>query len=303
MNKTMVYVCADDYGMSKMACRRIEDCAKNGALNKISIFPNSDFCKFSNYLLNKDITLSLHINLVEGKALANVEDLSLLVSKDGYFKCSFIRLLILSMFGKRKDFERQVYTEIKAQLTRFRECVTSDMPIAIDSHQHTHMIPLIFKILMQVIRDEGIDIKYIRIPSEPILPYIKTPSLYFTYNPVNIVKQWLLKLFGLINKKELKKSQIKTAYFMGILFSGKMDEKRVNKILPHYYKLADKNNMDIELLFHPGYMEYDDSVFDIRKKGFEKFYFSKGRKIEFDTVMNLSVNIADKKEECSNAVY
>mgnify|MGYP002536353973 FL=1 len=151
------------------------------------------------------------------------------------------------------------------------------------------MIPLIFKILMRVIKDNGYDVKYIRIPTEPVLPYIKELSLYKTYSLINTVKQFLLKFFGLINKRALKKSNINSALFMGILFSGNMDEYRVNKILPHYLKLCEKTGRDAELLFHPGYIEKDEELFDTGKQSFNKFYHSPGRKTEYATLKNLII--------------
>ena len=125
-----------------------------------------------------------------------------------------------------------------------------------------------------------------RIPAEPVMPYIKTPSLYFTYSSVNIIKQWLLKFLWIIDKPLAKGFEIPTALFMGILFSGKMDEKRVRKVLPKYKNLADKKGMDIEVLFHPGFL---DKEIDFENKNivFSKFYISENRKTEFDSVMNI----------------
>ena len=88
-----------------------------------------------------------------------------------------------------------------------------------------------------------------RIPAEPIMPYIKTPSLYFTYNPINIIKQWLLKFLWMINRPLAKKYNISTSHFCGILFSGRMNVKRLHKILPKYRQLAEKDNRDIEKIF------------------------------------------------------
>ena len=298
----MLYVCADDYGMTEESCSRIEDCAENGALNKISIFPNSGLLNLDERIQDKNLRISIHINLVEGKPLSSPEDVSLLVSDNGRFKWSFGGLLLLSLSSKRKTFERQIYKEIRAQIKNCMKFISPDSAVAIDSHQHTHMIPLIFKVLMQVISDEGINADYIRVPSEPVMPYLFAPSLYFTYKPANIAKQWVLKFLGSVNKKELEKSGINTAYFMGILFSGKMDEKRVNKVLPHYQRLAQKNGKDIEILFHPGYLKSGENVFDEEKKSFKKFYFSKGRKIEFDTVKRLKVDKNTTKEECNECL-
>jgi predicted glycoside hydrolase/deacetylase ChbG (UPF0249 family) len=155
-------------------------------------------------------------------------------------------------------------------------------PVLIDSHQHTHMIPLVFKTLMRVIKDENVDVEYIRIPDEPILPYIKSLSLYLKYSPVGLAKQWLLKFLNFINRKEFKKSNIKSAAFMGILFSGQLSEDKINKLLPHYMN----QNKNIEIVFHPGYLERGESLIDGCQPSFEKFYYSKWRRVEFNTLIN-----------------
>ncbi len=285
----MVYICADDYGMTEKSCGRIEECVKNGVLNRISIFPNTSLSDIKERIKYINASLSAHINLVEGKPVSPAENVSLITDKRGYFRYSFIGLLALSLSPERKELERQIYTEISAQLTRWSTEIAPGKPLEIDSHQHTHMIPLIFKILMRVIKDNGYDVKYIRIPTEPVLPYIKELSLYKTYSLINTVKQFLLKFFGLINKRALKKSNINSALFMGILFSGNMDEYRVNKILPHYLKLCEKTGRDAELLFHPGYIEKDEELFDTKKQSFNKFYHSPGRKTEYATLKNLII--------------
>ena len=161
-----------------------------------------------------------------------------------------------------------------------------NISVSIDSHQHTHMIPLIFKTLMRVIEDEGLNVQSIRIPAEPILPYVFTPSLYFEYNLIGLIKQWLLKTFALVNRRELKKSKIQSAYFMGILFSGKLNEARIRKLLPHYLKLANKYNKNIEIGFHPGYVKSGEKLLDGSRQDFRKFYFSPWRNIEHETLIN-----------------
>lgn len=284
----MIYICADDYGVSKAGNLRIDTCVDGGTLNKVSVFPNGTYENFKENLVDKNIRLSVHINLVEGKSLCDAENLNLITSKDGYFKHSFIGLLKLSLSHDKEEFKRQIYDEIKAQIEYWQSLIGENAEISIDSHQHTHMIPLIFKTLMSVIYDMNLSVRYLRFPAEPIMPYILSPGLYSSYKVVNLIKQWLLKFFGLINRRELKKSGIKTACFMGILFSGKMDKKRVEKVLPRYYNLAKRKNRDIELLFHPAHIEYDENELD--KKTFEDFYFSDGRKIEFDAIMNLDID-------------
>lgn len=281
----MIYFCADDYGLNDISSMHIQECVNKGALNKVSVFPNFEKVDLHKITENKNIKISLHLNLVEGKCMADADEIGLLADKNGNFRHTFGGLFKLGLFhGKR--LEAQAYKEIKAQVLFWKSILPADTPFCIDSHQHTHMITPVFKALLKVLSDEKINLNHIRIPAEPILPYIKTPSLYFTYSTVNIIKQWLLKFLWLINKKQSKKYEIPTSHFFGILFSGKMDEKRVNKILPKYIKTAEKDGRDIEVLFHPGYMDKDE--FKEENTVFRDFYLSENRKMEFDSVKNIS---------------
>ncbi len=282
----MIYFCADDYGISEGANSRIENCLENGVLNKISVLPNGEVSDFKKRLSEKNAILSLHINLVEGRPLSNPNDVDLLVSESGYFKYSFIGLLFLSLSPKRKKLEKQIYKEIQSQIKFWKKAVGENKSVSIDTHQHTHMIPLVFKTLIRIIKEEGIEVSHLRVPDEPLLPYIYTPSLYFEYHLVGLVKQWLLKTLAFINRKELKKSKIKSTYFMGIMFSGNLNEERIKKLLPHYLRLAKKHNKDIEIGFHPGNIKEEEKLIDGIRQDFKKFYFSPGRNTEYDTLIN-----------------
>ena len=281
----MIYFCADDYGISKECNSRIEKCIESGVLNKISILPNGELENFKQRLSKYDVKLSLHINLIEGKPLSTTQEIDLLVNEEGNFKYSFIGLLLLSLSHKRKQFKNQLYKEIKEQIVFWKKNM-GEKPLWIDSHQHTHMIPLIFKTLMQVIKDEGVDVEYLRVPDEPVLPYLLTPSVYTDCGFIGLIKQLLLKFFSLINKKSFKKSNIDTAQFLGVMFSGKVTCERIKKVLPRYLEIAEKQGRDIEIALHPGYLETGESLMDGCRTSFKKFYLSPSRKIEYDTLNN-----------------
>ena len=281
----MIYFCADDYGISNSTSEHIQKCIENGALNKVSIFPNFDEIDLNKILENNNVRVSLHLNLVEGKGMAGGTDL--ISDASGNLKHTFGGLFLLNLFHAKK-LEAQVYQEIKAQVLFWKRILPKGTPFSVDSHQHTHMIPAIFRALIRVLHEEGVAVEYMRIPAEPILPYLQTPSFYFTYKPINIIKQWLLKFLWLINRKQARKGNIPTSLFFGILFSGKMDEKRVNKVLCKYKKLAEKNGQDIEVLFHPGCMDKREADMKDRNIVFREFYLSENRKIEFDSVMKIS---------------
>lgn len=282
----MIYFCADDYGLNDVSSMRIKKCIDEGALNKVSVFPNFDTVDLQKLTDKKNVRISLHLNLVEGKCMANPEEIGLLADKNGVFKNAFGGLFKLN-FLKRKKLEDELYKEIKAQVLYWKSILPQGVPFCIDSHQHTHMIPAVFKMLLKVLEDENIILKYVRVPAEPVLPYIMTPSLYMTYSPVNVIKQWLLNFLWIINKPQAKKHKISASLFMGILFSGKMDRKRVCKILPKYIKMAEKQGKDIEVLFHPGYLDENEIDFKSKNIVFEKFYLSENRKTEFDSAMKI----------------
>ena len=76
----MIYFCADDYGLSEQSKVRIEKCLKSGVLNQIGILPNGEIDDFKARLIDKNVRLSLHLNLVEGRPLSKSGDIPLLVS-------------------------------------------------------------------------------------------------------------------------------------------------------------------------------------------------------------------------------
>ena len=93
----MIYFCADDYGISTSSNTRIEECLKNGVLNKISILPNGNVSDFSELIFEENVKLSLHLNLIEGSPLSKKEDVSLLVTRNGFtHACNSIPRLCVS---------------------------------------------------------------------------------------------------------------------------------------------------------------------------------------------------------------
>ena len=285
----MIYFCADDYGISANSNERIKICLENGVLNKVSVLPNGETTSIKQHLSGEETSLSLHINLVEGYPLSDSSDVDLLISENGYFKYSFMGLFLLSLSSKKRELEKQLYKELQNQIRFWKQTMGEKTAVSIDSHQHTHMIPLIFKTLMRVIKDEKLNVECIRIPAEPISPYLFTPSLYLSYRPVGLVKQWILKILAFANRIELKKSELSYSYFMGVMFSGRLTEKKIKKLLPRYLKLAKKNNKNIEIGFHPGFLCEGEELIPGCQKGFKKFYFSPWRNTEYDTLINFRI--------------
>ena len=79
----MIYFCADDYGLCETSSMHIQQCIDNGGLNKVSIFPNFEQVDLSKL---KNIRLSLHLNLVEGRCMSDVTEIDLIADENGNFK-------------------------------------------------------------------------------------------------------------------------------------------------------------------------------------------------------------------------
>ena len=58
-------------------------------------------------------------------------------------------------------------------------------------------------------------------------------------------------------------------------------------------KAAEKSGKDIEVLFHPGYLNGNEAVFENSNIVFHKFYMSENRKNEFDSVIKLHKGSVD----------
>ncbi len=291
-----IYFCADDFGMTPQTCDRILACNTQGCLNKIGVLSNTELPDIKERLQEcgeRHIAISVHLNLVEGRCLCNPSDVSLLVNENGYFKYSFTELLKVSMGHQRRQFQEQVKREFKAQIERAMSIFPEGTPLQLDSHQHVYMIPAIFSVVMQIIEEEQYKVSYMRIPAEPLSPYFMCPSLYGQYVSINLIKQWVLRIFNLINRPKWKRLHIPTADFFGVLFSGNMSLDRVCRILPHYIKRAEKRNRAVEVLFHPGYMEEGEHMFDPYKTSFHQFYLSSGRKKEYDAMHCILTKVSE----------
>lgn len=278
---------ADDYGACREVSEHILDCCRKGALNSLSVLPNGrdpDGCMRMLEPYRDKVKISIHFNLAEGHCLAEPSQVPLLVDERGMFHISFFKVLLWSFTGKRKELRRQIELEMSAQLARILPYVKS---VRVDSHQHYHMIPLVLKSILKVVEQSGREIEFIRIPAEPLKPFLKHPELWLTFRPINLVKNLVLNVLNLMDMRILKIYRRKSAVFFGILLSGGMDLKRVRRLLPDFQKIADRKNLPLEILCHPGGVQSPEALMDIENTDCVRFYTSEGRKTEKEMLMNI----------------
>lgn len=302
--KEQIIFHADDFGANEEISEHILDCFYEGALTSLSVLPNSPNlmeCMEILHPVQEKLHVSIHFNLAEGPCTARPEDVNMLVNEKGMFHISFFQILFISLFGmpaKKRMLHRQIKTELQTQLMRMLPYVSE---LRIDSHQHYHMIPLVLDCILEIVAElpkieagkewlsgKKPEIAFLRIPAEPLTPFLKQPGLYLTYRPINLVKNLVLNSLAFLDRRKLRFIKKRSAVFFGILLSGKMDLERVERLLPEFRKISEKRNIPLEILCHPGGVEHPDKLMDLENEDCVAFYKSQGRKIEKQMLCGIS---------------
>lgn len=286
----------DDYGANPEISGHILDCIEHGALYSFSILPNSTKLSESMELYRerkaafpqKPVKMSIHFNIAEGVPLAGPGNVPHLVNSRGTFGISFFKLLCLSFTPQRAVLKKELKREFSYQL---KSCLPYVDEIRIDSHQHYHMIPLVLESILEVCKEASDKtnkpVTFIRVPAEPLVPFIKHPAIWPTIRPVNIVKNLVLNSLNILDRGLLKDYKDKTAVFFGIILSGGMDLKRVSLLLPDFKAIAQKRGQTLEVLAHPGGVREPVELMDPENKDCVDFYMSHGRRDEKTMMLNI----------------
>lgn len=290
---SIVDIHADDFALSENSDRDILQLCAEEKLDSISIIPNLECFetatrKFLSVQekLNKKILVSVHLNFMEGKCCVEKSLLPDLVDSEGFFTASWGKLFIWNHIPfMRKKIKIQLKTEILAQI---KKCIAANVidknAIRIDSHQHPHMIPVVFDALKEAVlelENDGCKIEYIRNTQDQILLYGGKDIF-----SMNTIKCLILNFYSQKVKKYLVSKKLPVNYLCGVYFSGKMDS-RLKKVLPNFIKKADKQDWNIELLFHPGTMLKSELTSEFKKEGFNEFHLSENRKTEYNTLKEI----------------
>ncbi len=283
---------ADDFGITLDQSKKILECCSGvpggrGALNSLSILANSPHFEECAALLDgrpAGLRIGVHLNFVEGPCVAESAKLSMLVDERGYFKLGYGGLLAASAL-RGAELAREVEIEATAQVERvigrFPELAGS---LRLDGHQHTHLIPAVFRGVLAVASRPEYTLEYLRIPAEPARPFARA-GVAGTIEPVNRVKRGLLNYLWRRDRRAFEAAGLgayeeKSAVFCGLSFSGRMDEKRVAAVYPRLREVADAHGMALELLFHPGRVDAPEHCLNPGLPGFVEFSCGEGRDVE-----------------------
>ena len=288
---------ADDFGITLDQSKDILACSSAcggaGALNSTSALVTSpafpECAAFARPFVDAGcIRMGLHLNLVEGPALSTAEEAPLLVGEDGRFRCGFAQMLLLSGGPQREELTQQVRQEARAQIRAFLDAFPDLRGrLRVDSHQHFHLIPAVFAGLLAAVDDEGCTLEYLRIPAEPLGPYLRTPAVRKHVTPVNLVKNALLNALWKQCASRYPETLPAPARFYGLALSGRMQHAADEAFLERAFADAARDGRDVELLFHPGGVPSEDACLDADLKGFCAFYLSPDRAAEAKALRRL----------------
>ena len=141
-------ISADDFGLHSSINEAVEKGFQYGLLTSASIIANGP--RFSDAVdiakRNPNLGIGLHFNIIEGKSIAGENNVASLLDEGGMFFENYKKLSKRIMFGQVKLEE--IEKELEAQINR---CTNSGLTLThIDSHQHLHMLPRIYKIFVKI---------------------------------------------------------------------------------------------------------------------------------------------------------
>lgn len=285
---------ADDFGVSVHASQDIIALCRQGVLDSISIIPNMscfDECvrmyKDAESSFPHPVSVSVHINLMEGHCTADPSLVPDLVDDRGFFRVSWLSLFRDSFISSRRSkLSGQIACEIEAQTDRVLTSGLSSCGIRYDSHQHPHHIPAVRDALRQCIekrKKSGVmpSVTFIRNSREPVTAYFSAPRILFSYGIANCIKCFLLNSMSHEITRLQSDSGCRTTYLCGVLMSGHMDSRRLLLLHAGLLKFAEKHDTVIEILFHPGSVLEKEITDEYVKPGFVDFHLSPDRAVEY----------------------
>lgn len=284
----MTFFNADDYGITPAQARHIRECRENGRLTGVSAMPNSPYLPEAMRAIENapSLRVAVHLNLTEGLCLSDPADIPLLAQADGRFYPSFARLFLLSLGPKRRALIDEMKRELTAQIERVLPLL-GDRPLRLDGHQHIQMIPAITRAVCELTAERGYAVDYMRWSCEPLAPYLRHPSLWRDFRPVNVVKNLVLNTLSLFGRRYMRRMGLSRGMAMGLVISGNLEYRLVSALLPDFERFAEKRGKALELVMHPGWGVGPGEGLDLPGGPFERFYLDPGRKREYDCLMKI----------------
>jgi len=227
-----IIINADDFGISKKVNEAIFDSVTSSRLTSITTIANGPAVNeaikiYQNNIKifkNRSVSMGVHLDALEFKPMTSNSSLDLLLNDSGCFNGDVLRRIKIN-----SEIRKAVLGEWQEQIQFLR---SNGFQVShIDSHSHTHTIPGLFPVLIE------------------LLKYHKNLSVRISLNlyPYNPRKVLQLKKFIFNNALrkifKFKTTDFFTSFDTFFKITGGM------KYVPSIYK---KKDLIFELMIHPG---------------------------------------------------
>jgi predicted glycoside hydrolase/deacetylase ChbG (UPF0249 family) len=161
-NKRVLF-CADDFGISPVANQRILDLAKKGLIDSVAVMMEGGITsEEAQELAASGVKIDLHLTIAE---LDPFEESKRTHPRNVIFRgILFLRKFFSGALNKGKVSE-----EWETQLEKFQE-VFHRFPDGINSHEHVHYFPALFKVASLIAKKHQIE--YLRCGEKIISPSV-----------------------------------------------------------------------------------------------------------------------------------
>ncbi|QQS48361.1 MAG: ChbG/HpnK family deacetylase [Acidobacteriota bacterium] len=236
---------ADDFGLTRGVNRGIVEGHLEGIITSTTLMVNMPAFDEAVELARATPSLGvgLHFNITQGRPVSPPEAVASLVDQSGNFPGSPVTLMWRQLAG-RLD-RREIETELKAQIERMRSAGLH--PTHIDTHKHSHAVPVVLEAIIEVARDYSIPaLRRLRQPVD------LTNGLRSLRNFAQSLGAAALGALCRLQEERLVRSGMaKTRAFYGISQTGLWDSAWLLRLISELPQGAS------ELMCHPGYDDAD----------------------------------------------
>jgi len=235
--RTYAIVNADDFGLDPGTNRGIIEAHCQGIVTSVSLMPTGDAFEEAVALAHQytDLSVGIHLTLVEGKSVLPAAKIPSLVTADGGF------IKTPGAFVKQWAMGRVRLAEVKQELEA-QVAKVADHGISIDkldSHMHLHLLPGIFQTVVELGRTHRV-------------PGIRLPREEVRWRGLNRLadsaKQVVLGSLSRLQGRYMRSAELFCPdYLYGLADSGRMTESTLLRLLSWLRPGV------TEIMVHPGY--------------------------------------------------
>ena len=214
---------ADDFGLCPSINAGVIESHERGVVRAASVIATGDaFEDAANFARNNpSLDIGAHLSLCDGKPVSDAMDIPSLVSKEGRFHNNYIDFVASYLCGRISH--REIEREFRAQIAKIRAV---GLPIShLDSHQHLHALPGIYRIVFRLAEENGI--RAIRHPHE-------RPAWreLMNFRVFRALQRYALSLTLRKARRGIPPSRVQGAdHFFGVMHAGRWNNKTLRETI------------------------------------------------------------------------